>query len=145
MTQAFIDSDVLLDMITGRLPFSKEAAALFTLFDKKHLKGYVSSLSFSNLYYVLRKYTSHTKVINSLQELSDLIEIVNVDQVIVKTALKSAFKDFEDALQCYSAQSNPEVEVIITRNIKDFKNSELPVMTPETFLRTIAQINEATG
>ena len=144
MTHAFIDSDVLLDMVTGRLPFSKEAAALFILIDKKHVKGFASSLSFSNLYYVLRKYASHTKVIKSLQELSDFIDILNVDQATVKTALKSGFKDFEDALQYHTTQSNTTIEVIITRNIKDFKKSEIPVMTPDTFLRTYAQINNAT-
>jgi len=55
---------------------------------------------------------------------------------MVKTALRSRFKDFEDALQCYSALGNNLIDVIITRNIKDYKSSELPVMTPGTFLKT---------
>ncbi len=141
MIHAFIDSDVLLDVVTGRLPFSREAGAIFTLIEKNRLRGYASSLSFSNLYYVLRKHASHARVIKSLMNLSDLLEILEVDQHAVKLALKSGFKDFEDALQCYSAQSNPEINVILTRNIKDFALSELPVMTPETFLRTYPQLD----
>jgi len=136
MNSVFLDSDILLDVLTGRLPFSIEAAAIFTLIENEQLKGYASSLSFSNLYYVLRKHASHDRVIKSLGKLSDLIEIMNVDQEIVRTALKSGFKDFEDALQCYTAQANADIELILTRNIKDFQKSDLPVMTPETFLKT---------
>ena len=71
-----------------------------------------------------------------MKELSELIEILNVDEPILKGALRSKFKDFEDAIQCCAAQDNPLIDIIITRNIKDFKPSELPVMTPETFLKT---------
>ncbi len=75
------------------------------------------------MYYVLRKHASHTRVIKSLAKLSDMIGIMSVDESIVKLALKSGFKDFEDALQYYTAQSNPEIELIVTRNIRDFQNS----------------------
>lgn len=136
MSHVFIDYDVLLDVLTGRLPFSLEAAAIFTLIEKEQLNGHASSLSFSNLYYVLRKHASHDRIIKSLGKLSDMIEIMNVDRDIVKSALKSGFKDFEDALQSFTAQSDPNIELILTRNIKDFQKSDLPVMTPETFLKT---------
>ncbi|MCK4992012.1 MAG: hypothetical protein KAS29_16045 [Bacteroidales bacterium] len=61
---------------------------------------------------------------------------MNVDETISKRALQSGFKDFEDAIQYHVALSNPEIGVIVTRNIKDYKEAELPVMTPETFLKT---------
>ena len=136
MTHIFVDTDIILDIITGRQPFSVEASRLFTLIEEEALAAYASSLSFSNLYYVLRKYASHQKVVARLDEVSDLLKILNVDESIVKTALRSRFKDFEDALQCYSAQGNSLIDVIITRNIKDYKPSELPVMTPGTFIKT---------
>ena len=136
MTHIFVDTDIILDIITGRQPFSIEASRLFTLIEEEALVAYASSLSFSNLYDVLRKYASHQKVVARLDEVSDLLKILNVDESIVKTALRSRFKDFEDALQYYSAQGNSLIDVIITKNTKDFKPSELPVMTPETFLKT---------
>lgn len=136
MTHLFVDTDIILDIITGRLPFSKEASSLFNLIEEEELKGYTTSLSFSNLYYVLRKYASHDKVISRLKELSDLIEILNVDDLIIKRALGSRFKDFEDAIQYFAAQENPLIDVIVTRNIKDYKTSELPVMSPGTFLKS---------
>jgi len=136
MENVFIDTDVMVDFLTDRKPFSLESAKIFSLVDQKKIKGYVSSLALSNLYYVLRKFGSHSKVINSLQVVSELVEILKVDSDIIKSALHSDFKDFEDAIQYFSAMEYKKIDSIITRNIKDFKDSSLPVMTPETFLVT---------
>ncbi len=136
MENVFIDTDVIVDFLTDRKPFSLESAKIFSLIDQKKIKGCVSSLSFSNLYYVLRKFGTHKKVISSLQDLSELVDILKVDSDIVKSALTSDFKDFEDSIQYFTAQEQKKVDCIITRNIKDYKDSSLPVMTPETFLVT---------
>ena len=136
MENVFIDTDVIVDFLTDRKPFSLESAKIFSLIDQKKIKGCVSSLSFSNLYYVLRKFGTHKKVINSLQELSEMVDILKVDSDIVKSALTSDFKDFEDSIQYFAAQEHKKIDCIITRNIKDYKDSPLPVMTPETFLVT---------
>ena len=137
MENVFIDTDVIVDFLTDRKPFSLESAKIFSLIDQKKIKGCVSSLSFSNLYYVLRKFGTHKKVISSLQDLSELVDILKVDSDIVKSALTSDFKDFEDSIQYFAAQEHKNVDCIITRNIKDYKDSSLPVMTPETFLVTL--------
>ena len=136
MENVFIDTDVIVDFLTDRKPFSLESAKIFSLIDQKKIKGCVSSLSFSNLYYVLRKFGTHKKVISSLQDLSELVDILKVDSDIVKSALTSDFKDFEDSIQYFAAQEHKNVDCIITRNIKDYKDSSLPVMTPEMFLVT---------
>ena len=136
MENVFIDTDVIVDFLTDRKPFSLESAKIFSLIDQKKIKGCVSSLSFSNLYYVLRKFGTHKKVISSLQDLSELVDILKVDSDIVKSALTSDFKDFEDSIQYFAAQEHKNVDCIITRNINDYKDSSLPVMTPETFLVT---------
>ena len=65
-----------------------------------------------------------------------MVDILKVDSDIVKSALNSDFKDFEDSIQYFAAQEHKKVDCIITRNIKDYKDSSLPVMTPETFLIT---------
>lgn len=134
MGPVLLDTDVIIDFLADRKPYSAEAAQLFTLIDRKKIKGYVSSLCFSNLYYVLRKAGSHEKVIKSLRELTELVEIVMVDDKIIKSALSSGFKDFEDAIQYYACLASGKISFIITRNTKDYKGSELPVMTPEMFL-----------
>ena len=140
MNNVFIDTDVIIDFLVDRKPFSMEAAVLFSLIDQNKLKGFVSSLCFSNLYYILRKVGSHKKVIKSLQDLSDIVEILEVESGIIKSALLSEFKDFEDAIQYFSSMKFKNIECIITRNIKDYKDSYLPVMTPETFLVTFENI-----
>jgi predicted nucleic acid-binding protein len=136
MTDLFIDTDVIIDFLVDRKPYSREAAIIFTLIEQKNLKGYSSSLTFSNLYYVLRKIESHNKVISKLASLSKIISILKVEEQTIKNALASGFSDFEDSIQYYSAVENKKIDVIITRNIKDYKKSDIPVMTPGEYLKT---------
>jgi predicted nucleic acid-binding protein len=136
MTDLFIDTDVIIDFLIDRKPFSREAAIIFTLIEQKKLKGFSSSLTFSNLYYVLRKIESHNKVISKLDSLSKMVGILKVEEQTIKNALASGFPDFEDSIQYFSAVDSKKIDVIITRNIRDFKKSEIPVMTPGDFLKT---------
>jgi predicted nucleic acid-binding protein len=137
MTTVFIDTDIILDFLADRKPFTEEAAFLFTLIDQKKIKGCISSLCFSNLYFILRKVGIHAKVIKTLLELAELVEILKVDEITIKSALSSGFKDFEDAIQYYAAMESGKVDVLITRNVKDYKSASIPVMSPDSFLKTI--------
>lgn len=132
MTNLFIDTDIIVDSLIDRKPFSREAAIIFTLIDQKKLKGYVSYLTFSNLFYVLRKIEPQKKVISKLDSLSKLLTVLKVDDQNIRDAIDSGFPDFEDSIQYYCALDCKKVEAIITRNTKDYKNSGLPVMTPGT-------------
>ncbi len=138
MTDLFIDTDVIIDFLIDRKPYSREAAIIFTLIENKKLKGYVSSLTFSNLYYVLRKFEPHNKVILKLDSISRILTILKVDQQTIKEAITSKFTDFEDSIQYYCALDNKKIDVLITRNTKDYKNSEIPVMTPADFLKMVS-------
>jgi predicted nucleic acid-binding protein len=138
MTNLFFDTDVILDFLTDRKPFSREAAIIFTLVDQKKLKGYASSLTFSNLYYILRKIEPHKKVISKLISFSKIVTILNIGEQNIKDALDSGFTDFEDSIQYFSAIDCKKIDVIITRNTKDFKNSTLPVMTPGDYLISVS-------
>ena len=138
MTDLFIDTDVIIDFLIDRKPYSREAAIIFTLIEQKKLKGYASSLTFSNLYYVLRKLESHKKVISKLDSLSKILIILKVEEQTIRNALASGFPDFEDSIQYYCAIESKKIDSIITRNTKDYKNSEIPVMTPEDYLVTVS-------
>lgn len=138
MTDIFIDTDVIIDFLIDREPHSREAAIIFTLIEQKKLKGYVSSLTFSNLYYVLRKIESHKKVIVKLDSISRLLTILKVDQQTIKYAIASGFPDFEDSIQYNCALDYKKIDVLITRNIKDYKGSEIPVMTPADYLKMVS-------
>ena len=91
----------------------------------------------SNVYYLLRKTAKHEKIIESLKTLLNIIDIALINKETVLNALNSDFKDFEDALQNFSAQNQTEISVIVTRNIKDYKTSTLSVMTPENYLKAL--------
>ena len=135
MNKIFIDTDVILDFFFDRKPFSDDATKLFILCEKKVVTGFVTPVILSNVYYLLRKTAKHEKVIEKLKMLINLIEIATINKATILEALNSEFKDFEDALQNYSAHHDKDIQVIVTRNVKDFKESRLSVMTPETYLR----------
>jgi len=136
MADLFIDTDVIIDFLIDRKPYSREAAVIFTLIEQKKLKGYASSLTFSNLYYILRKLESHNKVISKLESLSKILNILKVEEQTIKNALASGFHDFEDSIQYYTAVDSKKIDIIIARNTRDYKKSEIPVMSPGDYLKT---------
>ena len=137
MIYYFLDTNVIIDFIADRKPFSKTAAKLFDFSEKGKVKLFISSLSYSNIYYVVKKATSHKEMITILRELESMSETVDVTKSIIKSALSSDFKDFEDAIQYYTAISNKKTTAIVTRDTKDFKNSDLAILTPEEALSLI--------
>jgi len=136
MQSAFVDTDISLDLLTQRLPFYTAAATLFTKADKKEIKLFVSALSFSNLYYILKSGNSGAESRRILNNYRILVNVLPVTEKIIDLSLQSLFKDFEDAIQYYTATQN-NVPVILTRNLKDYKQSAIPVMTAEDFLKNI--------
>ncbi|WP_374506609.1 type II toxin-antitoxin system VapC family toxin [Flavobacterium sp.] len=135
MTRILIDTDVILDFFFDRQPFSENAARIFSLCESKEIKGYITPVIISNVYYLLRQTASHEKVIEKLKLLVTITEILVMDKSVIIQALNSDFKDFEDALQNYAAELNNEIDLILTRNTKDFKNSSLAAMTPDNYIK----------
>lgn len=135
MKNALIDSDVLLDFFFDREPFSEYAAYVLTQCELNIINGYVTPVIISNVYYLLGKTSSHERVIKKLNQLLTLTEVLIIDKKIILNAMNSKFKDFEDALQNYACESTGEVDMIITRNIKDYQKSNLSVLTPENYYK----------
>ncbi|HPQ55380.1 MAG TPA: PIN domain-containing protein [Spirochaetota bacterium] len=133
MKKICIDTDVILDLFTKREPFYHHAAKLFTLVESGRIRGHVSSLIFSNLYYIIRKQKSKNQAISILRKLKTLVTVLPVDDMIIELALSSEFSDFEDAIQYHTAKRH-NLDYIITRNIKDFKNSEIEALPADLFL-----------
>jgi len=138
MDRVLIDTDVLLDFFFDRKPFAKYSAEVLNLCEEKKLLGFTTPVIISNVYYLLRKTAKHDIILEKIKQLLNIIEIIKIDKNAVFNALNSEFKDFEDALQNFSAIENREIKIILTRNIKDFKKSELAILTPETYLKGIA-------
>lgn len=136
MEKVLIDTDVILDFFFDRQPFSEYAAKVFSRCELKSIQGFVTPVIISNVYYLLRRTAKHEKVIEKLNQLLTITDVLKMDKSVIVQALNSKFKDFEDALQNYAAVNEGYIDAILTRNIKDFKNSEIGVMTPEVFLTT---------
>jgi len=136
MINVFLDTDVIVDYITDRKPFSDNAEKFFALLENKKIKGHTSSLCFSNLFYLLHQQMTRTKAIEILKDLANLLNILKVDEGSILQALNSEFKDFEDAIQYFTVLDYKSIDTIVTRNIKDYKHSEIPVMSPDTLIKT---------
>ncbi len=135
-----IDTDVILDFFFDRKPFSDNSAKILSLCEDKKIRGFITPVIVSNIYYILRKKAVHEKVIDNLQQLITITEVLTIDRNVVVKALNSGFKDFEDALQNYSAESFGDIDLIVTRNFKDFKNSALSVVSPDEFLKAFLPV-----
>jgi len=133
MNKVFVDSDVILDLLAHRIPHFHFAALLFTFADMKKIELYTSPTVFCNVFYILRKEIGIEKAKTALRKLRLIINIVDSSEKTIDCALNSDFSDFEDAIQYYTAQ-NHNLSVIVTRNVKDYKDSKLNVETPEMFL-----------
>ena len=135
MDKVLIDTDVLLDFFFDRKPFAEYAAEILNLCEENKIVGFTTPVIISNVYYILRKTAKHDIIVEKIKQLLNIIDIIKIDKIAVLNALNSEFKDFEDALQNFSAIENGEIKVFLTRNIKDFKKSELAILSPETYLK----------
>jgi predicted nucleic acid-binding protein len=133
--KVLIDTDVLLDFFFDRIPFSEHAEKLFSLCESGQIEAYVTPVICSNTYYLLRQTASHDRVIEKMNQLLSMMDVLLMDKLTVLDALRSGFKDFEDALQSAAAHRSGFIDVIITRNTKDFARSETGIMTPGSFLK----------
>ncbi len=136
MTKVFVDTDVCIDLLSGRQPFNKMAEILFSLADNKKVKIYVSAISFSNIDYVLRSQYPATHSRQLMGKFKTLVIVLPVDSNTIDLSIASDFNDFEDAIQ-YSCAIEHNLTTIVTRNVKDYKKASISVLTPETFIALI--------
>lgn len=134
MIRLLIDTNIVIDLLANRTEFYTKAAELFSRADRNEVSLAVSSLTFANTSYVLSKFRSPKEAREILRKFKVLVDILSLDDKITELALSDdGFSDFEDGLQYYSAIEN-QIDIIITRNKKDFKNSKIPVLTAKEFL-----------
>ena len=136
MKKLFINTNVLIDLIDKRIPFYNDVEVISALAEKKQLTLAASSISFVNSFYVLSKKLDNKLVINSLMRYRLICEVSNIDEIIIDNSLISNFNDFEDTVQHYSALHH-KCDILITRNKKNFKNFEIPVVTSTEFLASL--------
>ncbi len=135
MKSLFLDTNIVIDLLAKREPFYKSAAQLFSLADKMQLQLSVSALTFANTNYILLRERKPEEAKLILRKLKLIVKVISLDDKIIGLSLNdSDFKNYEDALQHYSALENGN-DMIITRNLKDFQKSKIPALTAEQFLQ----------
>jgi predicted nucleic acid-binding protein len=135
MKKVFVDTNILVDLIADRKPFSKFAIQLFLKAEERKIKLYASSHSIASTHYLFKKYIDEKDLREVLFNILDYLNIIAIDLDVLKKGLKSKHKDFEDALQIISAYSIEKIDCIVTRNIKDFKESEIRVLSPDELIK----------
>ena len=132
-----IDTNVILDALTGRQPHFDDSDKIIKLCADKEVQGYLAAHSISNIFYILRKDLSIEDRRTVLLNLCEILEVEGVDSRKVKSALnRGDFKDLEDCIQDECAAAI-KADYIVTRNKKDFENSTVPAILPQEFLDMI--------
>jgi predicted nucleic acid-binding protein len=134
MKKLFLDTNIIVDLIADRKPFSKYAIQIFQKAELKEIELFTSSHSIATTHYLLKKYLAEKELREVLYNLLDYITVIAVDVDILKKGLRSNHKDFEDSIQILCASSIEKIDCIVTRNTKDFKASEIPAFNPDEIL-----------
>ena len=136
MEKLLVDTNIIIDLLAKRKSFYQEAQELFTLADERRLSLFISALTFANTYYILSRDLNADEARKIMIKFKTIVKILPLENKVLELALSSDFSDFEDAVQYYTALDN-KLEIIITRNKKDFKKSQLPVLTAKEYLNRL--------
>jgi len=130
MKKIFVGTNILVDLLADRKPFSKYAIEIFNAAENKKVKLFTSSHSIATTYYLLKRFIDDSSLRKTLLGLIEYVTIISVDAEVLTKGLRSKQKDFEDSIQIYCATSIDKIDCIVTRNVKDFKACEILVLTP---------------
>ena len=133
MKKVLFDINIFLDIFLERDDFYKGSAKVFAMVEQKQFHGYICSLTIPTLFYLLSKEFNRQKALIFIEKIRALFSVSTVDEKVIDLSIISEFKDIEDAVQYFSAL-DAKADYLITRNKKDFKKDDIPILTPEEFL-----------
>ena len=131
-----IDANIILDVLMNRTEFVEQSVMIWKLCETEQVKGYVSTLTFANMMYIMRKELTPEKIEEVFRKLSLIFEFVDFSSAVLDKAVEMNWKDFEDAVQSATAEQ-VHADYIITRNVRDFTKSKVIAFTPAELLARI--------
>jgi predicted nucleic acid-binding protein len=135
MRKIFLDTNIIVDLLAKRVPFYEDAAKLFSLADQHEIELSCSALSIANIYYILFKNKNCAVANTVIKSLFTILDVLPLNDKVLQLSLTNhLFQDFEDSIQHYTAIEN-NIDVIITRNKKDFVSTVIPVMEPNEIVK----------
>jgi predicted nucleic acid-binding protein len=131
-----IDSDIILDVLATRDNFYEPAASLFDLGYAGKIDLFTTAVVLANVFYILRKKHGIEKSKEQIKQLRQIMKVLPINGKMVDDVLTSKFSDFEDGLQYFAAKEN-NIPIIITRNVKDYKEKDLIIQTADEFISAV--------
>jgi predicted nucleic acid-binding protein len=134
--RVLLDNDVVLDFLLIRHPFYAAADEIFVRLQNKEFEAFISTITPINAFYTTRKEKGKDVAFKAVEGLVKIVEICRTDKSVLQNAFALGFTDFEDAVQCASAMAE-NLDAIVTRNTKDYKNSTVKIYSPNEFLQVL--------
>lgn len=128
------DTDVVLDLLLDRQPFADAAARMFSKVEAKEINGYVSATTITTIHYLATKTIGKRKAQWAVRKLLSILEVASIDRSVIEGAMEGKYKDFEDGVIAEAARLIG-ANVIITRNVRNFKTSAIPACSPAEMLK----------
>jgi predicted nucleic acid-binding protein len=134
-----LDTNIILDVLMDRLPFSDSAVELFSKIENGTIIGYLCGTTVTTVYYLVSKAVGAARARDEMAKLLKIFDVAPVNRQVLESALAADFADFEDAV-IHEAACHAGVDAIVTRNQKDFRKSRIPVYSAEeiTILENIS-------
>ena len=133
------DTNIVLDVLSDREPFSDLAVKLLSRVEKKELKGFLGATTVTTIYYLASKVAGKKKADQEIRKLLSIFQIAPVNKSVLEKAIKSKFTDFEDSV-LHEAAKQIGVQGIVTRNPKDFKKATLSIYSPEELYKILISL-----
>ena len=138
------DTNVVLDVLLDREPFSSVAATLFSKVESGEISGYVCATTITTIHYLAHKVLGIDSAREEINNLIQLFDIAPVNRAVLGTAVSSDFKDFEDAV-VHESSVYIEAQGIVTRDLNGFKKSKIQVYSPEELLLMLESKSSSTS
>ncbi len=139
--KVLFDTNVILDVLIDREPFAEAATYLMTKVEQSEIIGYLGATTITTIYYLLQKSLGNKKAAEKVGILLSIFEIIPVNRIILESALKSDFLDFEDSV-LHEGGCHVGVEYVITRDTKGFRGANVPVFNPVEFINMLETVDK---
>lgn len=136
--KVLIDTNIIMDVLANREGFAEPASQLFKLCEVGQVQGIVYALSIANIAYIMRKELDRSQIEEVISKLGSIFTIADMKADDLKKAAALPMDDFEDALQSVCA-SRMKADFIVTRNLKDFKNSKVMAIKPSELIERLSE------
>jgi len=133
VTGALLDTNIVLDFLQARPPYVQEATIIWHAAQRGEFSGFVSAITPTTVFYIVRRERGGPAARLAVQRILTAVQVCPVDRVALRDALSLSFTDFEDAVQCASAEA-AGLDLIVTRDVRDFRGAALPVLSPAEFI-----------